>query len=58
MNGWMDDDNDGDDDERKKSKKQSVSQMLDQVMTVNSVQESSKSELSSGVDVCSKFIKF
>ena len=44
----INDDNDGDDDERKNRKNQSVSQTLDQVMTINSVQESSKSELSSG----------
>ena len=39
--------NDDDDDERKNSKKRSFSQMIDQVMTINSVQKSSKSELSS-----------
>ena len=43
----IDDDDDDDDDERKNSKKRSLSQMIDQVMTINSVQKSSKSELSS-----------
>ena len=42
-----DDDDDDDDDERKIRKKRSLSQMIDQVMTINSVQKSSKSELSS-----------
>ena len=42
-----DDDDDFDDDERKHSKRRSLSQMIDQVMTINSVQKSSKSELSS-----------
>ena len=47
----IDDDDvfDDDDDERKNSKKRSLSQMIDQVMTINSVQKSSKSELSSGI---------
>ena len=42
-----DDFDDDDDDERKNAKKRSLSQMIDQVMTINSVQKSSKSELSS-----------
>ena len=42
-----DDFDDHDDDERKNPKKQSLSQMIDQVMTINSVQKSSKLELSS-----------
>ena len=50
INDDDDDDDDFDDDERKKSKKVKfggLSQMIDQVMTINSVQKSSKSELSS-----------
>ena len=42
-----DDDDFDDDDERKIRKKRSLFQMIDQVMTINSVQKSSKSELSS-----------
>ena len=43
-----DDDDDFDDDERKKSKKPTLSQTLDQVMTIKTHTESSKMELSSG----------
>ena len=48
INDDNDDGDDGDNDEQKNRKNQSVSQTIDQVMTINSVQESSKSELSSG----------
>ena len=40
-------DDDFDDDDERKNSKRSLSQMIDQVMTINSVQNSSKSELSS-----------
>ena len=46
-----DDDGDGDDfddDERKKSKKPTLAQTIDQVMTIKTHTESSKTELSSG----------
>ena len=44
-----DDNDDGDDDERKKNRKtRSVSQTIDQVVTIKTHTESSKSELSSG----------
>ena len=43
-----DDDDDSDDDERKKSKKPTLSQTIDQVMTIKTHTESSKTELSSG----------
>ena len=43
------DDDFDDDDEQKIQKKRSLSQMMDQVMTINSVQQSSKLELSSGI---------
>ena len=42
-----DDDFDDDDDERKKSKKPTLAQTIDQVMTIKTHTESSKSELSS-----------
>ena len=41
-----DDFDDDDDDDEKIRKKRSLPQMIDQVMTINSVQKSSKSELS------------
>ena len=43
-----DDDDDFDDDERKKSKKPTLAQTIDQVMTIKTHTESSKTELSSG----------
>ena len=43
-----DDDDDFDDDERKKSKKTTLAQTIDQVMTIKTHTESSKTELSSG----------
>ena len=42
------DDDDFDDDERKKSKKTTLFQTIDQVMTIKTHTESSKTELSSG----------
>ena len=42
-----DDDDDFDDDERKKSKKPTLAQTIDQVMTIKTHTESSKTELSS-----------
>ena len=42
------DDDDFDDDERKKSKKPTLAQTIDQVMTIKTHTESSKTELSSG----------
>ena len=42
-----DDDDDFDDDERTKSKKTTLSQTIDQVMTIKTHTESSKNELSS-----------
>ena len=45
----IDDDDDAcDDDERKKSKKPTLAQTIDQVMTIKTHTESSKTELSSG----------
>ena len=41
-------DDDDDDDERKKSKKPTLAQTIDQVMTIKTHTESSKTELSSG----------
>ena len=43
----IDDDDDDDDDERKISKKTSLFQSIDQVMTIKTHTESSKTELSS-----------
>ena len=43
-----DDDDDFDDDERNKSKKPTLSQTIDQVMTIKTHTESSKTELSLG----------
>ena len=50
----IDDEDDFDDDDDKK-KKRNLPQMMDQVMTINSVQKSSKLELSSGTFGRSKF---
>ena len=43
-----DDDDDFDDDERKNRKKPTLAQTIDQVMTIKTHTESSKTELSSG----------
>ena len=43
-----DDDDDFNDDERKKTKKPTLAQTIDQVMTIKTHTESSKTELSSG----------